>query len=176
MTDTAIELRLTVNGEPLPPRSLPGNLPLVEFLHEELGLTGTKFCCGIGVCRACTVAIRRRPEAKLEPLLSCSTPLSAVNGMEVVTVEGLAGDDELTPLQQAFLDRFAFQCGYCTPGFLIAATVMLEDLRGRNLPRADIDAEIESACGAHLCRCTGYLRYHQAIKDVAESTPGLLEP
>lgn len=173
-TAEPIDLRITVNGEVHDSGRIPGDLPLVELLHEELGLTGSKFCCGIGVCRACTVAVRRRPGARLETLLSCSTPVSAVNGMEVMTVEGLAREGELTALQQAFLDRFAFQCGYCTPGFLIAATLMLQDLEGRELPRSDLDREIDSACGAHVCRCTGYQRYHEAIREVAENTPGLL--
>ncbi len=175
MEDDLITVQLTVNGQTTEARPAPADLPLVDFLHDELGLTGTKFCCGIAVCRACTVAVRNFPEAPKVPVLSCTTPVSAVNGQEVFTVEGLAGSENISPLQQAFLDHFAFQCGYCTPGFLMAADILLDRLRLSPVPREEIDAAIAEACGAHICRCTGYVRYYQAIRDVILSTPGLVQ-
>jgi aerobic-type carbon monoxide dehydrogenase small subunit (CoxS/CutS family) len=171
----AITVELTVNGQPIGPRDVPADLPLLDFLHDELELTGTKFCCGIGVCRACTVGIRRRPGAPREPVLSCSTPAAAVNGSEVTTVEGLGSPGRLNALQQAFLDHFAFQCGYCTPGFLLAADILLERLRNEPVAPDQVDAAIAEACGAHICRCTGYVRYYQAIRAVIEATPGLVQ-
>lgn len=148
---------------------------LIDYLHEELGLTGTKFCCGIGVCRVCTVAARNRPGAPEVPILSCSVPMVALNGYEITTVEGLGTEGRLSPLQQSFLDHFAFQCGYCTPGFLMAATLLLERLKNNPIHESQLDGEIESALGAHACRCTGYVRYYQATKHVICNTPGTLK-
>ena len=167
-------VELTINGEPTGPRQVSTDLALVDFLQEDLDLTGTKFCCGIGVCRACTVLVRPRPDAPSVPVLSCSTPVVAVNGAEITTVEGLANGEGLSDLQSAFLDHFAFQCGYCAPGFLPAATGLLERLETEPIRREEIDGAIEEAVGAHICRCTGYVRYHQAIRAVIESTPGLV--
>ncbi len=169
-----IAFSMVVNGKRTPARPVPANMPLVDFLHEELGLTGTKFCCGIGVCRACTVAMERVPGAQLEPLLTCSTPVSQVNGKAITTVEGLAGENRLSDLQMAFLDEFAFQCGYSTPGFLMAAHILLDQLRRRPIAREQVDQAIEQAVGQHVCRCTGYVRYYAAIRKVILATPGLV--
>jgi aerobic-type carbon monoxide dehydrogenase small subunit (CoxS/CutS family) len=81
----------------------------------------------------------------------------------------------LNALQQAFLDHFAFQCGYCTPGFLLAADILLERLRNEPVAPDQVDRAIAEACGAHICRCTGYVRYYQAIRAVIEATPGLVQ-
>jgi aerobic-type carbon monoxide dehydrogenase small subunit (CoxS/CutS family) len=170
----SITFQVTVNGKLIEPRQVDADLPLVDFLQDELGLTGTKLCCGIGVCRACTVAVRNLPHAPEVPVLSCSTPVSAVNGQEIRTVEGLAVGGAPNPLQQAFLDHFAFQCGYCTPGFLMATTILVERLRARPIARAEVDAAIAEACGQHICRCTGYVRYYQAIRQVLLETKGLV--
>jgi len=171
-----ITFQIRVNGKPSGPRQVPADLPLIDFLQDEIGLTGTKLCCGIGVCRACTVAVRTVPQAAPVPVLSCSTPVSAVNGQEVHTVEGLAGPGGPSPLQRSFLDHFAFQCGYCTPGFLMAATILVESLKQRPIPRSQCDAAIAQACGQHICRCTGYVRYYEAIHQVLLETPGLVLP
>ena len=174
MSDTPIiNVNLTVNGKTYV-HKVPASLPLVDFLHEEVGLTGTKFSCGIGVCRACTVAACRTSQAHPVPTLACSTPVSELNGQFITTVEGLAGPAGPSPLQQAFLDEFAFQCGYCTPGFLMATHMLMERLRARPLPEAQLDAAIEEACGSHICRCTGYARYYAAIRKVILGTPGLI--
>lgn len=172
MSDRTVSL--TVNGQPTGPRAVASTLPLVDFLHDTLGLTGTKFCCGIAVCRACTVSVRRTPGAPSNPVLACTTPVVAVDGMVVDTVEGLAVDGEPDALQQAFLDGFAFQCGYCTPGFLMGTTVLMDRLRRAPVPADRLDAEIASALGDHICRCTGYARYYAAIKKAILAAPGLV--
>jgi aerobic-type carbon monoxide dehydrogenase small subunit (CoxS/CutS family) len=97
----------------------------------------------------------------------------ALDGKEITTVEGLARAGELALLQQAFLEAFAFQCGYCTPGFLMAALVLLDRLKRAPVAKAALDAEIELTCGAHVCRCTGYRRYHEAIRSVVAARRGL---
>src|SRR5438132_8280004 len=130
MSPPNINVNIALNGRRLRVPDVPASLSLLDFLSEELGLTGTKLCCGIGVCRACTVLLHRVPGATPVPILSCSTPIAEVNGQTIRTVEGLATQDgKLAPLQQAFLDEFAFQCGYCTPGLLMAAHALLERLR-----------------------------------------------
>lgn len=144
------------------------DLPLIDYLHEELGLTGTKFCCGTGVCRACTVGVRNKKDAVMEKTLSCSIPLSAVNGQRIYTIESLGTAENLSKLQQAFLEHFAFQCGYCTSGFLMAATALLEHLKVQpTSTEQQLDNLIQQWVGDNICRCTGYVRYIEAIKAVA---------
>jgi aerobic-type carbon monoxide dehydrogenase small subunit (CoxS/CutS family) len=143
------------------------DMVLLDFLHERQNLTGTKLCCGIGVCRACTVATRKQTGAPLEIALACSTPVSGLQDMRIYTVEGLATKDELAPLQQAFLENFSFQCGYCAPGFLMAATVMIDHLKTIPTSANDLDKMMATWVGENLCRCTGYVRYKDAIRQVA---------
>lgn len=168
-----VSIAVTINGKRYE-RTVPDDLSLLDFLQEELGLTGSKLGCGIGVCRACSVAVRRVPGAILNPVLSCSTPVAELDGQEVTTVEGLGDPQHLSPLQTAFLDEFAFQCGYCAPGFLISAHILLDSLRRAPVPEGELDAAIEDACGAHVCRCTGYKRYYAAIRKAALAEPGLV--
>jgi len=174
MSENLIDIEITVNRFRHTVHGVPADLPLLDFLGEEFGLTGTKLCCGIGVCRACTVILRRVPGATPVPILACSTPVSEVNGQNIETVEGLATSGQLSPLQQAFLDDFAFQCGYCTPGLLMGAQALLERLRLAPIRKDEIDKTILQACGDHFCRCTGYVRYFQAIRKVILATPGLV--
>jgi len=170
-----MDIDLTINGQRRQAAGVPDDLTLLEFLQEDLGLTGTKFCCGIGVCRACTVIAHRVPGAPPVPVLSCSTPVSQVNGQTITTVEGLASaDGKLSKLQQAFLDDFAFQCGYCTPGFLMAAQGLIERLRVSPVRRDQLDSTIRGACGDHICRCTGYVRYQTAIRKAVLAESGLV--
>ena len=177
MSDPTRDIELTVNGAVRRLRAVPTDMTLLELLQEELALTGTKFGCGIGMCRACTVALRPAAGAPLEAVRACQTRAASLNGHEIVTVEGLAGPtgdaSELDPLQQAFLESFAFQCGYCAPGFLMEAFVLLDRLRRVPVARAQLDDEIERACGEHVCRCTGYRRYHEAIRAVVVGEAGL---
>jgi len=169
-----IDLALTINDERVVATAVDADRALVDFLREDRSLTGTKFGCGIAVCRVCTVALQRTPGAHWEAIRSCTTPLADVNGMRLMTVEGLDKEGALHPLQTAFLEHFSFQCGYSTPGFLMASYCLLDKLRRSPVPRAAVDAAIEDAVGQHICRCTGYVRYHRAIRQTILATPGLV--
>jgi aerobic-type carbon monoxide dehydrogenase small subunit (CoxS/CutS family) len=173
---TQVDIDLTINRKRVQRKSVPSDLPLLDFLNEDLGLSGTKLCCGIGVCRACTVIAKRVPGATPVPVLACSVPVAELNGQSITTVEGLAQTPEnLTVLQQAFLDEFAFQCGYCTPGFLMAAHGMMERLRVAPVSLDVLDETIRQNCAGHICRCTGYVRYDRAIRKAVLQTPGLVK-
>lgn len=132
-----------VNGNRLAVES-PPDRPLLDVLREDFGLTGTKYGCGEGQCRACTVLVDG------QPTVSCLTPISSVDGTSVTTIEGLASGDQLTALQQAFIDMDGAQCGYCTAGMIVEATALLK--RNRKPSRS----EIVDAMNPHLCRCCGY--------------------
>ena len=166
-------ITIHINGQTVQ-REVPDDLALIDFLQEDLGMTGTKLCCGIGVCRACTVAVRRTSQSLAQPLLACSTPAVLLDGESITTIEGIGQPEHLDPIQQAFLDHFAFQCGYCTPGFVMATHMLLERLRLAPIPAANLDAAIANACGAHICRCTGYVRYYEAIRALVVAEKGLL--
>jgi carbon-monoxide dehydrogenase small subunit len=154
-----LRLRLKVNGEE---RELlaPAHHTLLEVLREELGLTGTKHGCELGECGTCTVLLDGRP------VLSCLALPVECEGREVVTVEGMAPAGALHPLQQAFVELGAAQCGYCTPGFLLAAQALLAET-----PRPTREQIAESTAG-NLCRCTGYLKIFEAIELAAERMGG----
>ena len=166
-------ITIHINGQKVQ-REVPDDQALIDFLQEDLGMTGTKLCCGIGVCRACTVAVQRTPQSLPQPLLACSTPAVLLDGESITTIEGIGQPEQLDSIQQAFLDHFAFQCGYCTPGFVMATHMLLERLRLAPIPAADLDAAIANACGAHICRCTGYVRYYEAIRALVTAEKGLL--
>lgn len=173
MTTPLVPVQFHVNDHPVN-TTVPTDLPLVDFLREELGLSGTRLCCGIGVCKACTVAARRTPASQAQPMLACSTPVALLQGQRITTVEGTGSMEQPSQVQQAFLDHFAFQCGYCTPGFVMATEMLLERLRAQPVRRDQLDAAIENAVGQHICRCTGYARYHQAIRAVVMAEKGLV--
>ncbi len=176
-------ISITINGQVVQ-RTVSDDLALVDFLQEDLGLTGTKLCCGIGVCKACTVAVKQNPNSLSQPVLACSTPAVLLNGQSITTIEGIGGgwgigggptvSQKISPVQQAFLEHFAFQCGYCTPGFVMATTMLIERLRGAPIRVAALEAAIADAVGQHICRCTGYARYYRAIRAVIMSEPGLV--
>lgn len=163
------DVNIHVNGRAVTVFAPDADMSLAEYLHERLDLTGTKVCCGIGVCRACTVGIRYRPDALMEKTLACTTTIASIANQHVYTVESLAPDNRLSPLQQRFLEAFAFQCGYCTPGFLMAATAMLDHLKEYHVPADQLDSTIETWVGGNLCRCTGYVKYKEAIRAVAQA-------
>jgi aerobic-type carbon monoxide dehydrogenase small subunit (CoxS/CutS family) len=154
---------LIVNGAHRP-LDVPDDLPLLDVLREFLGLTGCKIACGEGACGACTVLVADRP------VRACITPVAAAVGVPVRTIEGLEQDGRLHPLQQAFLDAGAFQCGYCTPGMIMAALGLLEQQ-----PDAD-EAAMIGALQGNLCRCGTYPRILQAVRQAAttlqEMQPG----
>jgi carbon-monoxide dehydrogenase small subunit len=144
-----------VNGEPVSVSFAP-HKTLLEVLREDLALTGTKHGCELGECGTCTVLLDGRP------VLSCLVLGVACEGREVTTVEGLARGPELHPLQIAFAELGAAQCGYCTPGILMAADALL-----RENPRPARE-EIRQALAGNLCRCTGYLKIFEAVELAAE--------
>lgn len=132
--------------------------PLLEVLREDLGLTGTKYGCGEGQCRACTVLLDGKPT------VSCVTPVGAAAGRTVVTIEGLAPDGSLHRVQQAFLDEGAMQCGYCTPGMVLRTAALLE------VHPHPSDSQIIEALDGSLCRCCGYPRILAAVHRAAGRT------
>jgi aerobic-type carbon monoxide dehydrogenase small subunit (CoxS/CutS family) len=171
-------LTLEINGRRHGPLDVPEDMMLIDVLHEELGLTGTRYGCGLGLCRACTVIVDDPGGSSEVP--ACVTPAHDFAGKRIRTIEGHARRDgngeivELSSVQQAFLEHFSFQCGYCTPGFVNAATVLLERLAKSPVARADVETAISEALDPHLCRCTGYVRYFQAVKELLLATPGLV--
>ena len=147
-------LKLHVNGETLEILSEP-HKTLLEVLREDLGLTGTKRACDLGTCGACTVLINGKPH------LSCLTLAADAQGEEILTIEGLSQDGELHPLQKAFVDQGAIQCGFCTPGMILTAKAFLEEH-----PHPS-EEEVKKAISGNLCRCTGYVKIVEAILSVA---------
>ena len=150
-----LKLNITVNGISHTLRIDP-NLRLLDLLREELHLTGTKEGCGIGECGACTVILDGRA------VNSCLILAGQCEGREITTIEGVTPEDDLSPLQQSFLDNGAVQCGFCTPGMILSATALL------NHNSTPTEAEIREAISGNLCRCTGYTQIVEAIQAVAE--------
>jgi len=167
-----IEISLTVNGRESGPHRIPASLAMIDFLHDYLGLTGTKFGCGIGVCHACVVIVDA-PDGTSRTMRSCINGAAAFAGQKVRTVEGHAKDGRLSDVQQAFVEHFAFQCGYCTSGFINETTRLLEALAREPVAKDRIAERIAAALGAHLCRCTGYVRYYRAVRDLILADPRL---
>ncbi len=148
-------ITLTVNGDEHSVAVEP-NLTLVELLRERLRLTGTKLGCGTGDCGACTVLVDGKP------INSCLTLALEVSGREIVTIEGIAPSGEaLHPVQEAFVEHGAIQCGYCTPGMILSAVHLLAE------HEEPAEEEIRHALGGNICRCTGYTKIVAAIADAA---------
>ena len=151
-------ISVTVNGR-AHTLDLEPDTPLLWALRDTLGLTGTKFGCGISACGACTVLVNDRA------VRSCMFPISQVDGANVTTIEGLAADATLSPVQQAWLDQQVPQCGYCQSGMIVAVTALLKQLPHPS--DEDIDAGI-----TNICRCGTFVRVRRAIHSVAESQGG----
>lgn len=151
-----VEIAFVLNGAevavPVPAATL-----LIDFLRDMRGLRGTKRSCDMQVCGACTVLVDGRPVS------SCTMLAADVDGAEVTTVEGMAREGELHPLQRAFIEHDALQCGFCTPGFLLAAKALLD-----TVPHPT-RAQIIQALDGNICRCTGYKKIIEAIEDAARS-------
>lgn len=148
-------INLTVNGE-IEQVDVTGYMTLLDMLREKLVLTGTKNGCAAGECGACTVMMNG------EPVNSCLVLAVECDQALIVTVEGLAGDTQLDPIQKAIIDAGGVQCGYCTPGILIASRALLD----RNPDPSE--SEIRAALVGNLCRCTGYIRIIEAVQEAAK--------
>jgi len=153
------EIELNINGKKRKIAVRPKDL-LLNVLRGELGLTGTKYGCGTGECGACTVLLDGKP------ILSCLTLAVAVDKRSLTTIEGIGTEESLHPLQQAFVDAGAVQCGYCTPGMILSAKALLD--RNPN-PTED---DIKQAIKGNLCRCTGYVKIIAAIQLAAKRMRG----
>jgi len=154
MTDSATQLKLSINGE----NHLvvfPTHHTLLEVLREECGLTGTKHGCELGECGTCAVLIDGKP------ILSCLVLAAEMEGREIETVEGLQDGNALHPLQATFADLGAAQCGYCTPGILMTAKALLAE------NKKPTQLEIREALAGNLCRCTGYHKIIEAVEGAA---------
>ena len=136
------------------------HITLADVLRNKMLLTGTKEACRCGECGTCTVLVNNKP------VLSCSTLAIAVRGQEIITIEGLSNNGVLHPIQQAFIDCGAVQCGFCSPGMILMAKVLIE-----SNPNPTED-EIKEHIGGNLCRCTGYVKIIEAIKLAAERMKG----
>lgn len=152
-------IRFKLNGNETELVTDPNQI-LLWVLRDHFGLTGTKYGCGIGFCGACTVLIDG------EPARSCMMPVSDVAGRSVVTIEGLEKDGKIHPVQQAFIDHDALQCGFCTPGMILTAVGMLE--KNPSPAREEIVAGLEE----NLCRCGAHKRIIEAVEDAAEVIRG----
>ena len=149
-------LQLHVNGETYEVLTQI-HKTLLEVLREDIGLTGTKRGCDLGACGACTVLIDGKPH------LSCLTLAVDVQGKEVLTIEGLSHNGDLHPLQKAFIEKGAIQCGFCTPGMILAAKAFLDEQ-----PHPS-EEEVKRAISGNLCRCTGYGKIVEAILTASEN-------
>jgi aerobic-type carbon monoxide dehydrogenase small subunit (CoxS/CutS family) len=150
----SVTVRFRVNGTPRSLTSDPQRR-LLDVLREELQLTGTKYGCGEGQCGACLVYLDG------EPARSCLLPVKAADGKSVTTIEGLARGEALHPVQEAFLEEGAMQCGYCTSGMILAAAALLKD------KPSPTDEDIVAGMNGHLCRCNGYVKIVRAVRRAA---------
>ncbi len=148
---TRTKIRISLNGKWVEAETRPHRM-LLDFLREDLGLTGTKKGCEEGECGACTVIMNGKT------VLSCLVPALKADGAEILTVEGLAKGEKLHPLQEAFWEEGAVQCGYCTPGMLLSAKGLLDEN-----PSPSVE-EVKEAISGNLCRCTGYSKIVRAIQ------------
>jgi xanthine dehydrogenase YagT iron-sulfur-binding subunit len=156
---SAQAVTLTVNGEPRPLRIEP-RVSLLDALREHLGLTGSKKGCDQGTCGACTVWVDGRR------VLACLTLAVTCEGHEVTTIEGLSAGGDLHPMQAAFIDKDAFQCGYCTPGQIMSAVALLDE------GHAADDGQIREWMSGNICRCAAYPNIRAAIRTVRDAAGG----
>lgn len=157
------DLQFTLNGA-VQHISTDPRRTLLAVLREDLALTGTKYGCGEGQCRACTVLLDGAP------ITSCLTPISAVQDKSIETIEGVASGDDLHPVQQAFIDEQAMQCGYCIPGMMMSTLALL-----RKNP-SPTNTEIVQALNGNLCRCCGYPNILNAVRRAAQHEKEVSQP
>jgi carbon-monoxide dehydrogenase small subunit len=151
----SVRINTTINGQPIS-ASAEASASLLEFLRDTLEMKGSKLCCNTGECGACTVIYNDKP------INACVTLAADADGAKITTIEGLADGEKLHPVQQAFIDTGAVQCGYCTPGFIMSVKALLDRTRK---PTA---ADIEEAVSGNICRCTGYNKIVDAIHLAAQ--------
>ena len=150
-----VTITLTVNGIERTVTTDPQR-PLLDVLREDLHLTGTKYGCGEGRCGACAVLMDGKR------VLSCVTPVSLADKKRITTIEGLAKGDSLHPIQEAFLEEGAIQCGYCTPGMILSAVALLQE------KPSPTDEEIVAGMNGNICRCNGYVKIKNAVRRAAD--------
>jgi aerobic-type carbon monoxide dehydrogenase small subunit (CoxS/CutS family) len=150
-----VTVTLTVNGVARTVTTDPQR-PLLDVLREDLHLTGAKYGCGEGRCGACTVLMDGKPAR------SCVVPVSLADKKTITTIEGLAKGDSLHPVQEAFLEEGAMQCGYCTPGMIVSAVALLQDKPNPT------DEEIVAGMNGNICRCNGYVKIKNAVRRAAD--------
>jgi carbon-monoxide dehydrogenase small subunit len=153
------ELRITVNGDPYH-LFVETHRTLLEVIREEIGLIGTKNGCGMGECGACTVLLNGKP------VNSCLLLAHEVEGGEILTIEGLSQGDDLHPLQSAFIEHGAIQCGFCTPGMIMSSKALLDESSRATR------SEIRDALKGNLCRCTGYVKIIEAVEAAGDIMKG----
>jgi carbon-monoxide dehydrogenase small subunit len=155
----SIAINTKINGQSVS-ASAEASTSLLEFLRDTLEMKGSKLCCNTGECGACTIILNGKP------INSCVTLAADADGAEIMTIEGLADGDKLHPVQQAFIDTGAVQCGYCTPGYIISVKALLDRT---TTPTAE---DIEEAVSGNICRCTGYNKIVDAIQLAADRIAG----
>jgi len=153
--ESLLHVKFKLNGKEVEVE-VPPNMTLLDMLRRKLGVTSVKKGCEVGECGACTVLLNGKP------VNSCLVLAPKVNGKEVITVEGLLEDGKLSPIQEAFIEEMAIQCGYCTPGFILVTKALLDENKN---PSID---EIKEALSGNLCRCTGYVHIIRAVRKAAE--------
>jgi nicotinate dehydrogenase subunit A len=153
-----MKMTLNVNGKPVAITADDPQMPLLYALRDDLGLHGPRFGCGLGQCGACTVLVDGKA------MRSCQMPVATMTGKKIVTLEGLGGPGELHPLQKAFIDEQAVQCGYCINGMIMQAAALLQT------NKKPTEQDIKAALAENLCRCGTHLRIVRAIKRVSDAT------
>jgi len=151
----SVTINTTINGKSVS-ASAESYTSLLEFLRDTLEYKGTKLCCNTGECGACTIIYNGKP------INSCVTLAADANGAQITTIEGLADGDKLHPVQQAFIDTGAVQCGYCTPGYIMSVKALLDRTKTPTMQ------DIEEAVSGNICRCTGYAKIVDAINLAAQ--------
>jgi carbon-monoxide dehydrogenase small subunit len=154
-------IHLTVNGQPYELAVEP-HWTLLETLREQLSLTGSKEGCGTGDCGACSMILREPQDERGKLITSCLMLAPEADGCEVTTIEGLARNGDLHPVQQAFIDAGGVQCGFCTPGMIMAAKALLD-----RKPQPTLE-DVREGLAGNLCRCTGYAKIYEAVLAAAE--------
>lgn len=173
-----ISVKMTINNKVVGPFEVDESLKMIDFLHEYVNLTGTKFGCGIGVCHACVIIVDEE-DGSSHTERTCINGVTKFNGKKLRTIEGHAKRNtsgqitSLSPVQQTFIEHFSFQCGWCTSGFVNESTVLVEKLAKNPINKAEVEQVIEDTLKEHVCRCTGYRKYYVGLRDLVLSQNGL---